>query len=122
MVYAQAAGGTLMATQLEANQSSTKTTAGYIDADVHNALASPETLKKYLPVRWHRDYDDSRRRAFGSGTVWSGWSYPEAGTHLSARPASGQPGGSDLDLMREQLFDKWQVGYAILNPLENVRA
>jgi uncharacterized protein len=111
-----------MGTQADATSSSPRTTLGFIDSDVHNALPSVATLRKYLPVRWHREYDDARRRAGGAGTVWSGWSYPEAGAHISAKPASGLPAGSDLELMREQLLDKWQIGYAILNPLENVQA
>src|SRR5690606_17704214 len=32
-------------------------------------------------------------------------------------PPTGEPPGSNLDFMRQQLLDRWQIAYGILNPL-----
>jgi predicted TIM-barrel fold metal-dependent hydrolase len=88
-----------------------------IDCDVHNAVPSVEALVPYLPDRW-RDY----MAESGVTTIEANY-YPK-GAPLSARPGSvpdGGPAGSDLDLLREQLLDAWNVRYAILNCLYGVQ-
>jgi uncharacterized protein len=89
-----------------------------IDCDVHNSVPSIEVLYPYLPDLW-RDYIVER----GVGSLEPNY-YP-AGAPLSARPGaappSGGPPGSDLDLLRGQLLDSWDVEYAILNCLYGVQ-
>src|SRR5919198_1709750 len=88
-----------------------------IDCDVHNAVPSVEALVPYLPDRW-RDY----MAESGVTTIEANY-YPK-GARLSARPGSrpeSGPAGADLDLLREQLLDAWNVRYAILNCLYGVQ-
>ncbi|MCW2497216.1 amidohydrolase family protein [Jatrophihabitans sp.] len=87
---------------------------GLIDLDVHNALTSAAELKKYLPSRWHRAYDEGS----GIGSArWMQFGAARLGVFRGdAWPASGPP-GSDLDLMREQLLDRYNVSRAVLHPV-----
>jgi len=91
---------------------------GLIDCDVHNNVPSIEVLLPYLSDHW-RDHIVER----GVGSLEPNY-YPP-GAPLSARPgsapASGGPPGSDLDLLREQLLDPWDIEYAILNCLYGVQ-
>ena len=100
-----------------ASNAAARTTAGLIDADVHNSLTSHSALKKYLAPRWHREYEHESSRP-GTSPFWHGWGIP-GGNRVDSAPRSGGPPGSDLDFMREQLLDPWQLGFAILNPLQN---
>jgi uncharacterized protein len=91
-----------------------------VDADVHPYMRSPGDLDPYLSERWqkHRKtYRENVRRAFTST-----WVYPRMenqGNRLDAMPADGTPAGSNLDLMREQLLDLYNIEYGILQPLGN---
>jgi len=84
-----------------------------VDCDIHNELA-PGSLEPYLPRRW-REYDATYGNR-GDG----GASYPK-GSPRAARtdawPPSGLPAGGDLDFMREQLLDAYDIRYGILNCL-----
>ena len=90
--------------------------AGIIDCDVHNALGAHDDLKRFLPKRWHAEYDRGSHIGGHGGQV------------VGARPArdifrqdtfppKGIP-GSDLDTLREQLLDRFDVSHAVLSPLE----
>ena len=49
-----------------------------------------------------------------------GGSYPRFhrnAARTDAWPPSGRPPGTDLDFMRRQLLDAWNMDYGILNPL-----
>ena len=85
-----------------------------IDTDIHNAPQSKTTLLKYLPARWRRHHETVGMR----GHVGSAYprAVPNAARHDSW-PPNGLPAGSDLDFMREQLLDAWDIEYGILNPL-----
>ncbi len=88
-----------------------------IDCDVHNAVSSIESLFPYLSDRWV-DY------IIESGVKTMEPDYYPIGSPLSARPGSKPsdgPPGSDLDLLREQLLDPWNVRYAILNCVYGVQ-
>ena len=91
-----------------------------VDADVHPYMRSPGDLDPYLSERWqkHRKtYRENVRRAFAST-----WVYPRMenqGNRIDAMPADGTPAGSNLDLMREQLLDLYNIEYGILQPLGN---
>lgn len=91
----------------------------FIDCDVHNALARPEDLLKYLPQRWHKHFDQLRGRAPRGGFYPSG--PHNIGFRGDAKAPDGGATGSDFDLLREQLLDAWPVRGAILSPLEGLR-
>ncbi len=85
-----------------------------IDCDIHNTLPSNKALLPYLPERWRR-----HQETFG-GRGHSGGVYPRANMHAARTdswPPNGQPPGSDLPFLREQLLDAWNMEYGVLNPL-----
>lgn len=88
------------------------TRVGVIDCDVHNNIPSIEALYPYLTDQW-RDYVIQH----GVRSLETN-DYPR-GAPLSARPgsqpSSGEPPGSDLESLRQQLLDPGNVRYAILN-------
>jgi predicted TIM-barrel fold metal-dependent hydrolase len=94
-------------------ESERRTTGPIVDTDVHEMLGSARELLTYLPREWARYID-------------SGWSYPfffsygyptDAGfARTDAIPKSG-PAGSDLELMRDQLLDAFDIETAILTSL-----
>jgi uncharacterized protein len=92
--------------------------ADIIDCDVHNNVPSMKALHPYLTDRW-RDY------VIESGVGSLEANYYPAGAPLSARPGSrppsGDPPGSDLDLLRHQLLDPWDVQQAVLNCVYGVQ-
>jgi predicted TIM-barrel fold metal-dependent hydrolase len=85
-----------------------------IDCDIHPALKSPKTLDPYLSDRWRHHRDTIGDRGF------AGSYYPRANPNAArtdAWPPSGLPPGADLDFMRYQLLDAWDMDYGILQPL-----
>src|SRR5262249_4238857 len=85
-----------------------------IDSDIHNSLPSDTPLRKYLSARWCRYLDHF------AGRMFHGLYYPLASQHAArtdAWPPSGLIPGSDLDFMREQLLDRWELEYGVLLPL-----
>jgi uncharacterized protein len=89
-----------------------------IDTDIHNYLPDDATIREYLPTRW-RHYHE----AFGTRNPNSIAFFPTRPRNMAARadawPTSGAP-GSDLQLMRDQHLDLWDVTIGILNPLEQI--
>jgi predicted TIM-barrel fold metal-dependent hydrolase len=93
-----------------------RSTTGIVDCDVHNGLRSRDELKQYLPKRFHRYYDDTLGwNAYRSVMIMQ----PRAGIfrHDSV-PGSGAPPASDIDFLRQQLLDTWNIERAVLSPLE----
>lgn len=86
-----------------------------IDSDVHNTLASNDLLLPYLSQRWARQVE-----LFGLRQPDSIGYFATRPRRFAARtdawPKDGVPGG-DLELMREQLLDRWDLTAAILNPI-----
>ena len=85
-----------------------------IDCDIHPSLKSPAALDPYLPARWRR-----YRELFGGLDFWGSY-YPRANLNAArtdAWPPSGLPPGSDLEFMRLQLLDAWDMQYGVLQPL-----
>jgi predicted TIM-barrel fold metal-dependent hydrolase len=85
-----------------------------IDCDIHNALPSDEAIRKYLPQRWRNHHRLIGLRGH------NGCEYPRASPNAARHdswPPSGLPAGSDLDFLREQLLDEWDLEYGLLNCL-----
>jgi len=85
-----------------------------IDCDIHPNLESPAALDKYLSTRW-QEY----RKGVG-GRGFAGSYYPRAfpnAARTDSHPPSGKPPGSDLDFMRQQLLDAFDMDFGVLQPL-----
>jgi len=85
-----------------------------IDCDIHPNLVSPDVIDKYLSPRWQ----EFRRTVGGRGFLGS--NYPRAvpnAARTDSHPPSGKPPGSDLDFMRYQLLDAYDMDFGILQPL-----
>jgi uncharacterized protein len=89
-----------------------------IDSDIHPALRSEADLNPYLPERWRRhiaEYGKLNRGPYARRIT-----YPRFAPFTSRRdawPPGGGPPGSDLDFMRAQLLDLYDIEYGILEPL-----
>ena len=90
----------------------------FTDCDVHNALSAPQALLKYLPARWHGDYERGR----GPGGTTGGGLYPSRPQNgifrWDAKPPTGGVPGSDFEFLKEHYLDAWPVQQAILAPLD----
>lgn len=90
-----------------------------IDCDIHHFDPYDDAVVErgvfpYLPRRWQRHHETIGPR----GRLMA--SYPRAqpnAARADAWPPSGKPPGADLDFMREQLLDAWEIDYGILVPL-----
>lgn len=85
-----------------------------IDCDIHATMPNDATLFKYLPKQWQRHHETFGMRGHIGGA------YPRAvpnAARLDAWPSNGLPAGGDLDFMRQQLLDEWDLEYGILTPL-----
>ncbi len=82
-----------------------------IDCDIHQQTTGPQDLFPYLPKAYQE-----RIRLFGTG-LSQRVGYPNGGDRggrADAWPSDGRPWGSDLQLMREQHLDPYNVEYGIL--------
>ena len=89
---------------------------------LHQAFGAPELSDQEvetmlsLPSRWHVYYDHGSHIGGHAGQVVG--ARPQRDIYRQdALPQTGTPGG-DLELMREQLLDFFDVRQAILSPLE----
>lgn len=86
-----------------------------IDCDVHNCWKSAREFLPYLDP-YFRDFLE---RGQGGGESFPAatraWLHPENYVRVDAIPSDGGAPGSDYALMREQLLDRYQLDYAILN-------
>ena len=89
-----------------------------IDSDIHPALRSPRDLDPFLSAHWRKhiaEYGKLSHRPYAErGT------YPRFMPNTARRdawPPGGVPPGSDLDFMRTQLLDRYDIEYGILEPL-----
>ncbi len=89
-----------------------------IDSDIHPALRSARDLDPFLSARWRKHIAEYGKLAHKP--------YAERGTYprfmpntarRDAWPPGGAPPGSDLDFMRAQLLDLYDIEYGILEPL-----
>lgn len=85
-----------------------------VDCDIHTAPKNEKVLAKYMPERWAQHH-----LTFG-GRGRQGAYYPRANQNAARTdswPPNGGPPGSDLDFLREQLLDGWQMDFGIMTPL-----
>jgi uncharacterized protein len=102
---------------LSADAAATSAPPGVVDTDVHEAMPSIEEILPYLDARWHPHVT-----RFGWERVEPRYPYGWAPVRMDAQPPRGGPAGSDLSLMRAQLFDELGVSVAILNGFFHVSA
>jgi len=81
-----------------------------IDADVHNALASPNDLLPFLPTYWREEV-----KARGMNVPHAGYVSPVGVLREDARPDdnAGGPGSSPAFLMKDHM-DRYGIDYAVL--------
>ena len=87
-----------------------------IDCDVHNSWSSSSALLPYLDPAF-RDFLERGELPGGRDSfphAHRPWLHPEGFTRTDAVPAGGATPGSDYELLREQLLDRYDVEYAIL--------
>src|SRR5687768_2201567 len=108
-----------LANPKQALESEGKAHLGFVDCDVHPMFKSAGELQEFLPKRWREHAATVGRRSRGPFAATS--SYPRIspgnGMRGDAWPSNGGPPGSDLELMRSQLLDLFQVRHAIMLPL-----
>ena len=87
-----------------------------IDCDVHNDWTSAEVLLPYLDANF-RDYLKRGEIPGPRGSfphAHRPWLHPEGFKRTDLVAANDGPPGSDYELMREQLLDRYDIEYAIL--------
>jgi predicted TIM-barrel fold metal-dependent hydrolase len=84
-----------------------------IDCDIHQRIKSPKDFYPYLSKAWREDIDQFglRLTTTGSGGFLNGGT---GGYREDSYPSDGTMAGSDLDLMRAQLLDFYDIEYGIL--------
>ncbi len=99
-------------------QTETTTRLRIFDSDIHPTLATAKDLDPFLSAKWRQfigEYGKATTKPFaGRGT------YPRFMPNTARRdswPPNGKPPGSDLDFMRQQLLDPYDIEIGILEPL-----
>jgi uncharacterized protein len=89
-----------------------------VDCDIHPLPHGPKSLHPYLASRWQRhleNFGGHLKQPFAYATQ-----YPRTAPLICRRdawPPSGGPPGSDLDFMRFQHLDPFNIAIGILIPL-----
>jgi len=92
-------------------------TYGIIDCDIH-PFPKEGAIARYLPERWRRHV--AKYGQMTSGVYAARGTYPRFQPYLSRRdsfPPNGGPPGSDVDFIRAQLLDAYNIVYGVLEPL-----
>lgn len=91
-----------------------------IDSDIHNqVLPTPDILCRYLPEKWRRYFETFGLRNKNEIAYFA--TRPRAfAARGDSLPPSGLPPGGDLDFLREQLLDYWNIECGILNPVDQL--
>jgi len=87
-----------------------------IDCDVHNDWINADVLIPYMDPTF-REYLVRGERVGGPSSFPHGhrpWLHPEGYRRADLDPAEGQTAGSDYEMMKRELLDKFDVEYAIL--------
>lgn len=90
---------------------------GIIDCDVH-PFPRPGALEQYLSARWRKHV--AQYGKFNTGPYADRGTYPRFQPFLSRRdsfPPNGGAPGSDVDFMRAQLLEPYNIMYGVLEPL-----
>ncbi|MFZ5849915.1 MAG: amidohydrolase family protein [Actinomycetota bacterium] len=93
-----------------------------IDCDVHNNWTSAEVLLDHLPPAF-REYLDRGELPGPRGSfphAHRPWLHPEGFMRYDAVPPTGEHAGSDFPFLREQLLDRYDLAYAVLNGEEAI--
>ena len=88
-----------------------------VDCDIHHMFPSGEAVLPYLPERWRRYHERFGLRQPLETQFWMTTPHLP-GARADAFPPSGLPPGSDLDFLRYQLLDRWDITYGLLNATE----
>jgi len=91
-----------------------RTRLAVIDCDIHNQPVKKEDLSPYMSARWRQHHE-----TFGS-RGHTGAGYPRQNldaARTDSWPPNGHPPASDLDFLRYQLLDAWNIQYGVLNTL-----
>jgi uncharacterized protein len=102
---------------VRAQEARQKTRYGIVDCDIHPKLLL-EDLRPHLSNQWwsHLQTYGLRPRHGFAKTYPMPKITPQAARRDAWPPGGGLP-GSDLDFMREQLLDLYDMDYGIMNPL-----
>jgi predicted TIM-barrel fold metal-dependent hydrolase len=102
---------------VEAPARATGSTLGIIDCDIH-PYPKPGAFNPYLSERWRKHLAEYGK--FNCGPYADRGTYPRFQPNLSRRdswpPGGGLP-GSDIGFLREQLLDRYNIAYGVLEPL-----
>jgi predicted TIM-barrel fold metal-dependent hydrolase len=110
-----------MTTSVTESTTPASSATAVIDTDIHPSMRSPDVLHPYLAPQWRehvRVYGARIHHNFATGPSYK--SPLNAGMRVDADPARGGPPGSDLDTMREQLLNPFNVELGLLNALDSV--
>src|SRR3569833_2740482 len=88
-----------------------------VDCDMH-PVPQGDALLRLLPQRWREHWQTYGYRARQPFTNLANYQpmSPFGGCRLDAQPIHGAP-GSDLDLIRAQQLDRYDVRHALMMPL-----
>ncbi len=89
-----------------------------IDSDIHPSLRSEKDLNPFLSTRWQKhiaEYGKFSHRAYSTRNTYPRY-MPNTARRDAWPPGGGAP-GSDLDFMRAQLLDRYDIEHGILEPL-----
>jgi len=90
-----------------------------VDADVHEYFKGFDALVPYLDPAWQRVITEFGFKSIPTGfPYWSGSVRRTWETRLEWRPRDQGELGSDLDVMRRNLFDELGISIAITNNLQ----
>lgn len=107
-----------MSITAELAESKQEANLGIIDCDIHPYFKTPRDLDAFLPERWRRYV--AEYGYLTPGPYASRLTYPRFTPNVCRRdawpPGGGLP-GSDLPFMREQLLDRYNISYGVLEPL-----
>lgn len=101
-------------TQLETRPAAARTGLALVDCDIHVAGRTRGDIAEHLDPRWRRHFE-----LFGTRRA-NGAHYPRANENAARTdswPPNGGPPASDLEFLREQLLDQWDMDLGILTPL-----
>jgi uncharacterized protein len=101
-----------MVLALERPLQTRRTKQAVIDCDIHISTPRNDPLGQYMSARWRRHHE-----VFG-GRGHSGAGYPRmnpAAARTDSWPPNGDPPGSDLAFLQQQLLDTWGIEYGVIN-------